>query len=302
MKTCIHKGESNPKLEPVQVVRISELSTVVTTWNNWVVLSEQQMTISLLNQLHVSWMVFYQQTSCRWSKMYRDVKQCKTYLSAKWGNEQKNSPTWISLWQIYLLNSESKMPIISVNVLGPMGPSPNFHDIFQYLFHKRWRQMEFVTQWWGGFGSKVRSFPWSGWLLLPFRCGEYMIHMVKLEGTYLMFNVKEPWINKATQKGQGNPRIWLDTKNWWEICRKTRTNKHIAWQWWFHSYKLCFFNKRIQWLRFPKMHCFKISISICKSKTRSMIQNILHTQKTTLHWSLNQIQYQSCEKPHEEQL
>lgn len=40
-----------------------------------------------------------------------------------------------------------------------------------------------------------------------------MIHMVKLEGTYLMFNVKEPWINKATQKGQGNPRIWLDTKN-----------------------------------------------------------------------------------------
>ena len=107
-----------------------------------------------------------------------------------------------------------------------MGPSPSYHDIFQYLFHnslvvsthlknisqngnlpqigvkikniwnhqqdKRWRQMYFVTQWWGGgFGSKVRYFPWSGWLLLPFRCGEYMMHMAKFEGTYLMFNVKE---------------------------------------------------------------------------------------------------------------
>lgn len=163
----------------------------------------QLVTTGLLNQLHVSWMVFYQQTSCRWSKMYRDIKQCKTYLSAKWGNKQKLSPTWISLWQIYLLNSASKMPIISVNVLGPMGPSPSF----QYLFHKRSRQMQFVTQWWEGFGSKVRSFPWSGWLLLPFRCGEYMMHTAKLEGTYLMFNVKE------TMDQYGNTKRTKKSKN-----------------------------------------------------------------------------------------
>ena len=50
MKKCIHKGESNPKPELLQVVRISELSAVVTTWISWVMLSEQQMTISLSNE------------------------------------------------------------------------------------------------------------------------------------------------------------------------------------------------------------------------------------------------------------
>lgn len=50
MKKCIHKKESNPKPELLQVVRISELSAVVTTWINWVMLSEQQMTISLSNE------------------------------------------------------------------------------------------------------------------------------------------------------------------------------------------------------------------------------------------------------------
>lgn len=158
----------------------------------------QLVTTGLLNQLHVSWMVFYQQTSCRWSKMYRDVKQCKTYLSAKWGNEQKLSPIWISLWQIYLLNSESKMPILSVNVLGPMGPSPSF----QYLFHKRWRQMQFVTQWWEGFGSKVRSFPWSGWLLHCYRSVVESTWCTQLNWKERIscLMLKKPWINMATQK------------------------------------------------------------------------------------------------------
>ena len=95
------------------------ICSLISTCDNWT----SEPTARVLNDF------FYQQTSCRWSKCIvmknnvRHVSQRKTFTNLDFLVTNLPTEFWI------------KMPIISVNVLGPVGPSHSFHDIFQYLFY-----------------------------------------------------------------------------------------------------------------------------------------------------------------------
>ena len=129
---------------------------------------------------------------------------------------------------------------------------------------------------------------------------EYMMHMVKFEGTYLMFNVKETMDQYGdTKRTRKSKNLIGHEKLMGNLLEKQGSRDNDD----FIPINCVFSTKGYNDCVFRRCIVSKFRYQFANQKRGPWYKNNTNIRKkTTLHWSLDQLQYQSCEKTHEEKL